>query len=234
MTFHVISSTSSICAFCKIRLQDAGLRGAEPLVIGSAEDEITLGQIAPLGHYIALRIGFAFPMSEQNALPERWIEHYTHHGLMVHDPVIQWVYGNTGAIRWSEITLPDPKGVMDDARKFGLAYGAAVSCADESPDCFRSFGTFVRADREFTDAELSLLARMVRRLHASRAQVLNVTSAELEALKLVRDGFLTKEIASRLGVSEGAVKQRLRNARVKLGAKNGSQAVSIALRQGLI
>lgn len=206
----------------------------EPLVIGNAEDEVTLGQIAPLGHYIALRIGFAFPMSERNALPEPWIDHYTHRGLMVHDPVIQWVYSNVGAIRWSEITLPDPKGVMDDARTFGLIYGVAVSCADEGPDCFRSFATFVRSDREFSDDELSLLARMVGRLHASRAQAPNITSAELEALILVRDGFLTKEIASRLGVSEGAVKQRLRNARVKLGAKNGSQAVSLALRQGLI
>jgi len=203
-------------------------------VIANAEDEITLGRIAPLGHYIALRIGFAFPMSEQNALPEPWIEHYTHHGLMVHDPVIQWVYSNTGAIRWSEIRLPDPKHVLKDARQFGLHYGAAVSCADESPDCFRSFATFVRSDREFTDEELALLTCMVGRLHASRAQAPNVTSAELEALKLVRDGYLTKEIASLLGVSEGAVKQRLRNARVKLGAKNGSQAVSIALRQGLI
>lgn len=197
-------------------------------------NKITLGQIAPLGHYIALRIGFAFPMSEQNALPAPWVEHYTQHGLMVHDPVIQWVYGNTGAIRWSEITLADPMGVLEDARRFGLAHGAAVSCAGEGRDCFRSFGTFVRAGREFTDEELSVLMRLVRRLHDERAQSPNVTPAELEALSLVRDGYLTKEIASRLGVSEGAVKQRLRNLRVKLGAKNGSQAVSIALRQGLI
>jgi LuxR family transcriptional regulator len=201
---------------------------------GRAKGEVTLGEFAPLGHYIALRIGFAFPLSEQNALPEPWVDHYTQHGLMVHDPVIRWVYGNTGAIRWSEITLPDPKGVLEAARRFGLGYGAAISCADDSPDCFRSFGTFVRADREFTDDELAALARIVRRLHDARAQSPNVTSAELEALSLVRDGFLTKEIASRLGVSEGAVKQRLRNVRAKLGAKNGSQAVSIALRQRLI
>lgn len=215
-------------------LQDAGLRGNEPLVTDVVEDETALGRIVPLGHYIALRIGFAFPMSERNALPEAWVEYYTQHGLMVHDPVIQWVYGHTGAIRWSEIALPDPKGVLADARRFGLAHGAAVSWADESPDCFRSFGTFVRADREFTDDELAELTGIVGRLHAARALAPKVTSAEIEALSLVRDGFLTKEIASRLGVSEGAVKQRLRNIRAKLGAKNGSQAVSIALRRGLI
>ncbi len=201
---------------------------------GNAEDQITLGALAPLGHYIALRIGFAFPMSECNALPEPWIEYYTQNGLMVHDPVIQWVYSNTGTIRWSEIDLPDPRGVLEQARRYGLNFGAAVSCADDGPDCFRSFATFVRSDREFNADELARLTCLVQRLHASRAQVPNVTPAEREALSLVRDGFLTKEIASRLGVSEGAVKQRLRNARVKLGAKNGSQAVSIALRRGLI
>lgn len=50
----------------------------------------------------------------------------------------------------------------------------------------------------------------------------NLTKAELEALRMVKDGLLVKEIANILGVSEGAVKQRLRNAKSKLGAKNRS------------
>jgi LuxR family transcriptional regulator len=200
----------------------------------AAEEDIALSAIAPAGHYIALRIGFAFPMSERNALPDPWVEHYTHHGLMVHDPVIRWVYQNVGVIRWSEIQEPDEQGVLNRARRFGLRFGAAVTCADDGPDCFRSFATFARSDREFTDAELEVLHHRVEVLHRASATTPNVTSAEIEALRLVRDGFLTKEIAGRLGVSEGAVKQRLRNLRGKLGAKNSSQAVSIAQRKRLI
>ena len=36
-------------------------------------DEIR--QIAPAGYYVALRIGFAFPMEEVNELPAEWVAH---------------------------------------------------------------------------------------------------------------------------------------------------------------
>ena len=51
---------------------------------------------------------------------------------------------------------------------------------------------------------------------------------------MVRDGLLIKEIAVMLGVTEGAIKQRLKGARLKLGAKTGSQAVSVAAATGMI
>jgi len=64
--------------------------------------------------------------------------------------------------------------------------------------------------------------------------LVQLTAAEREALGLVRDGLLLKEIAHELGISETAVKQRLKNARIKLKARNGSHAVSIAVRAPLI
>lgn len=198
------------------------------------EEDVAFRQIAPVGHYIALRIGFAFPTIESNALPEGWVDYYTQHGLMMHDPVMRWVYGNTGAVRWSAIPGPDPKSVLKAAGRFGLRFGVATACADQEPEGYRSFATFVRADREFTDDEMALLQRRLWRLHVARMPPSNVTQAELEALRLVRDGYLMKEIANQLGVSEGAVKQRLKNARLKLGAKTGSQAVSKAISYGLI
>ena len=51
---------------------------------------------------------------------------------------------------------------------------------------------------------------------------------------MVRDGLLMKEIASLLGVTEGAVQQRLKNAKLKLNASTSSQAVSMAAGFGLI
>lgn len=208
--------------------------GVPATAMQRADEDIALSALAPAGHYIALRIGFAFPMTERNDLPDAWVEYYTQQGLMVHDPVVRWAYGHTGARRWSELGLPDPRRVLADARRHGLRYGLVVACAEDGPDCFRSFATFARRDREFTDDEIAVLQHYVQGLHNARATVPAVTDAELEALGLVRDGFLAKEIAVRLGVSEGAVKQRLRNVRQKLGAKTGSQAVSIALRKGLI
>jgi LuxR family transcriptional regulator len=53
-------------------------------------------------------------------------------------------------------------------------------------------------------------------------------------LGLVKNGLLMKEIASALRVSESAVKQRLRNARLKLNAKTGSLAAARATMLGWI
>ncbi len=56
----------------------------------------------------------------------------------------------------------------------------------------------------------------------------------MEALQLVKNGILVKEIADGVGVSEGAIKQRLKSAKRKLGAKNSTQAATIAMEYRLI
>ncbi len=193
-----------------------------------------IASLATSGYYIALRIGFAFPLAEHNALPAAWVEHYTQKNYMLSDPVMRWLYQNSGAARWSRIKHADPRGIMAAAAGFGLRFGVAIACDDPGPRGQRSFGTFARADREFTDAEIALLQAKLQALHIAMAPPTNLTRAELEALRMVKDGFLVKEIANRLGVSEGAVKQRLKNAKAKLGAKTGSQAVSAAAGYGLI
>lgn len=199
--------------------------------LSSAEDVL---KIAKIGYYLALRVGFAFPMEEVNALPAAWVDHYTTHRFMLHDPVIRWIYANTGAIAWSEIDLPDPMRVLDQAQTFGLRYGVAVACFDGNREGQRSFGTFVRSDREFDKAEVEALQRFVVHLHHAKAPPTNLTKAELEALRMVREGLRLKQIAFELGVSEGAVKQRLKNAKTKLNAQTSAQAAAMVGEFGLI
>ena len=211
---------------------------AKEFIRAEPEDEgagsLEFSALAPAGYYIALRVGFAFPLAEQNALPPAWVERYTNESYMVFDPVMQWVYRNFGTIRWSEITLPDPREILREAATHGLKYGVAISFEDPGPHGRRSFGSFSRPDREFTDDEIAALIRRLQLLHVATAPPTNLTKAELEALEMVKEGMLLKEIANRLGVSEGAVKQRLKNAKAKLGAKTASQAVSTAAGYGLI
>lgn len=202
--------------------------------VGEARGGSEFAQLATAGYYIALRIGFAFPLAEHNALPNAWIDQYTRQNYMLFDPVMQWLYSNSGSIRWSEIQIPDPRGILREAQQHGLKYGVAICFDDPGPKGQRSFGSFARPDREFSDDEISLLSGKLAWLHKATAPPTNLTAAELEALRMVRDGLLVKEIASRLQVSEGAVKQRLKNAKLKLGAKTGSQAVSAATGYGLI
>ena len=190
--------------------------------------------ISNSGYYIALRVGFAFPLEEVNELPPAWVEHYTKLRFMLHDPVIRWVYSNTGAVRWSENELEDPMRVLDQAQTFGLRYGVAVSCIDDMSEGQRSFGHFARSDREFEQDEIAGLYNHVLTQHQEKAPPTNLTNAELEALRMVRDGLRLKQIAHDLGVSEGAVKQRLKNAKTKLGAHTSTQAAVMAGKFGLL
>lgn len=195
-------------------------------------DEIC--QIAPSGYYVALRIGFAFPMEEINALPADWIAHYTSQRFMLFDPVIRWAYANVGTVRWHELAENDPKKVIAQAKTFGLRYGVTIAVIDSGANAQRSFASFTRSDREFSNLEVKLLQAYITRRHNETAPPTNLTRAELEALGMVKDGKRLKEIAFELSVSEGAVKQRLKNAKLKLGAKTGTQAAALANQFGLI
>ncbi len=193
-----------------------------------------IGELAPSGYYVALRIGFAFPMEEVNEYPQEWVEHYTRQRFMLFDPVVRWAYANVGAIRWSELQNDDPRAVIAQAKTFGLRFGVTVAHLDSGPKAQRSFASFARADREYSDLEVKLLQAYVIRRHNETAPPTNLTAAELEALGMVKDGKRLKEIAFELSVSEGAVKQRLKNAKLKLGAKTSSQAAALANQFGLI
>lgn len=192
-----------------------------------------VARLAPAGYHLALRVGFVFPVFEHNAMPAGWVEAYTEQGMMVDDPVMRWVYQNEGAIRWSALAENDTRGMFAIAAEHGMRFGAGISILGAS-DGQRSFGMFARSDREFHDEELFQIIDLLRSLHEDSAPTNKLTAAELEALTMVKEGMILKEIAFRLGVSEGAVKQRLKNARLKLNARTGSQAVSIAVASKLI
>lgn len=190
--------------------------------------------LAPAGFYIAIRVGFAFPMVEHNHLPSEWVREYTASGLIVHDPAMAWVYRNTGVARWSELGENDTQGVLELAKNHGLNFGAAASCIDAGSAGQRTFGLFCRSDREYRTAELESLNDSLLVAHLAHARPKNLTSAEIETLGLVKNGLLMKEIACLLGVSESAIKQRLKNARLKLNAKTGPQAAATATMLGMI
>ena len=190
--------------------------------------------LAPAGHYVALRIGFLFPQLEVNALPSDWVDRYRREGYMPQDPLMRWLHANEGVARWSAIGLDDPRGVLPDAARYGLRFGLVMALCEPGPDPRRSLASFARADREFTCAEIAAIQDRFTRFATAARPPAVLTPAEVEALSMVRDGLLIKEIAVMLGVTEGAIKQRLKGARLKLGAKTGSQAVSVAAATGMI
>jgi LuxR family transcriptional regulator len=178
-------------------------------------------------------VGFAFPMVEHNHFPEDWVREYAISGLIMHDPAVSWAYKNNGIARWSELG-EDSQGVLELAKNHALNFGAVASCSDPDSPSQRSFGLFCRSDREYATQELARLHRALAASHRAHARPKNLTAAEIETLTMVKNGLLMKEIAGILGISESAIKQRLKNARLKLNAKTGSQAAARAMTLGMI
>ncbi len=189
--------------------------------------------LAPAGFYVALRIGYACPQDETQELPTDWVETYNRRGFLVTDPMMRWFFGNTGAVRLSALGLPDPDGVLDFAASLGMRYGAVAAVTQAGSALLRSYATLFRDDREMTDGELRRLTSTLQTLHNGSA-LPRLTKAEAEALTLQARGLRMKQIAAECGITESAVKARLKGAQRKLGAKTTSEMLSIATSRRLI
>lgn len=94
-------------------------------------------------------------------------------------------------------------------------------------------------------AELGQAIRAVylgrRHIHPEIAKAVAVAAAgervserEAQVLRLAADGNSNKQIAFTLGIGEETVKTHMRNVLEKLGARDRSHAITIALRRGII
>jgi DNA-binding NarL/FixJ family response regulator len=61
-----------------------------------------------------------------------------------------------------------------------------------------------------------------------------LTARELEVLKQVADGNRNRDIAARLFITEETVKVHMKHLMEKLGAKDRTEAMSIAIRRGIL
>ena len=202
-------------------------------------DTSLLSEIAPAGYLVALRFGLADAVFSDSTLPPKWASRYAQRGYLAFDPVVRRLFAAPGPVRFADIPgSEDPMAVLTQAAAFGLRHGVGLSFRDEegagAVASQLSFGLFARSDREFSDLEIAELSAALEAAHVAWRPPAGVTRAEREALGKIRDGYLTKEIAAELGVTEGAIKQRLKNAKVKLGASTTAQAACLADDFGLI
>lgn len=186
--------------------------------------------LATEGYYLALWFGFSAPVVEINRLPGPWVNYYASQGFIGYDPVAIWCLREEGVCRWSDLESLDEAGVFDQASRFGLRHGLCLSSLVQTGRCFASFA---RYDRAFTDEEIKTLQMAFSEIVNTPAHAL-LSIAEREALGLMRDGMRYAEAADSLGITQSAVKQRLRSARIKLGGKTLVEAVALASSHRLI
>jgi len=69
---------------------------------------------------------------------------------------------------------------------------------------------------------------------AERMRTPELTDRELEVLQLVAVGKANKEVAAELDITEGTVKVHVNNILSKLGASGRTEAVSVAVKRGIV
>lgn len=190
-----------------------------------------LSDLAPSGYALGLHIRYASAHVMIQTYDPRWSQVYTEKGYMLADPMIFWGFGNEGSIRWSELNLPDPHGILVQASAFGLKYGAAVAHGETSS---RTIGGFAREDREFSDDEIAEIHDLVCDLHDKSTPPEQLTSAQRMALRLIAKGSRHAEAAALLGISESALKARLRGARERLFVRTTAEAILRAQEYNLL
>lgn len=190
-----------------------------------------LNDLAPMGYTVGLHIRFASPLVYRSSYPPAWVEIYNNNSYYLRDPLVFWGVGVEGTIRWSEIPLPDPFGVMKKAAAHGLTYGAVSSYG---PITSRSIVGISRSDREFTELELGRLKELTVQLHIEAKPPSELTKAQIEALRCLADGDRHAAAAQKLNITESAFKARLLSARVRLEARTTSEAIRKAREYRLL
>ena len=200
-------------------------------ILGLDNELRRLSELAPAGYFLGLHIRFTSPLVSLCTYVQEWQDHYTDNVYAVRDPLIAWGYSTKGACRWSEIGIPDPFGIFDQAAEFGLKYGVAVSCG---PFSSRSIGAVAREDREFEDAEIEEIQKIFEFLNEKTEPPERLTKAQREALELIAAGNRHAEAAAKLGISESALKVRLTAARNRLLARTTAEAIQRAKEYRLL
>lgn len=190
-----------------------------------------LAELAPAGYFVGLHIRFAAPLLTFQTYDRRWLDHYTEQAYALRDPIIAWGFATEGVSRWSEITIPDPFGILRQAAEYGLKYGVVVSCGRIRS---RTIAGASRNDREFETSEMDRVGWLVARLHELTEPPEKLTRAQADALRLIAAGDRHAAAAARLGISESALKARLTAARERLMARTTAEAIQRARDYGLL
>ena len=92
----------------------------------------------------------------------------------------------------------------------------------------------IKSIRKVVRGETAFPAEIQRMLAAESSRNQLLTDKQIHILRMVARGFSGKQIADALEISESGVKKHLQHICAKIGAANRTEAVTLAIRKGLL
>lgn len=175
--------------------------------------------------------------------PDAWTAAYVEQDYFSIDPVVDVLRWGHLPVDWSSLDWRSPSAarLMSQARFYDIGpNGLTIPVrGPQGERCLFSV-TSDRPRREWSKLRRGGIHDLIILSHYLHETVLSATGLrdtgqyrelsrrERQCLELLAAGRLSKQIAAALGISESAVKQYLRSARLKLGASTSHQAVAKA------
>jgi LuxR family quorum sensing-dependent transcriptional regulator len=177
-------------------------------------------------------------------LPEAWVSEYLENNYIINDPIARYCVEARNPFLWREaieaaVSLGG-KDIMLRAEKYGLKNGVCFPIHDINGfEAGVSLSGFTTPPKNTEIRSLHLASIMafnaLRRIRSDHSLSIHaISEREKEVLIWCALGKTSKEIAYILFVSENTVNVHIKNAISKLSAGNKTEAVAIAVRQGII
>ena len=151
---------------------------------------------------------------------------------------------------WLDVRMPVVNGIEaleDIRRKAPDAKVLMLTTSDGDEDVFRSMNKGARGymvkDESGEDLHVAIrtvasgevfLPKRIRAIYDDRKKRPSLSEREIEIIRLVAKGFSNDELAERLHLSPDTIKVHLRHVYEKLGVESRVEAVTEAMRTGLV
>jgi len=132
-------------------------------------------------------------------------------------------------------TFDDDEYVFDGLRAGAQGYLLKAVSAEELADAIRTVAAGAALiDPSVTRKVVAEFARLSRPEHKPSLPPEPLSEREMEVLRLLAEGFTNREIAQRLFLAEGTVKNYVSHILDKLGARDRTQAALRAREMGVL
>jgi DNA-binding CsgD family transcriptional regulator len=178
--------------------------------------------------------------------PATWIKRYLQMGYVDIDPVLREGFLRTLPFDWSELKVQSAEegSFLMDALAHGVGpHGLSIPLQSKHGHRALFSVSFSRSDEEWTNfvkTTLPALIQIGNRLHRRVISEVfgedrpHLTTRELECLRWIARGKDSSEIAVILSISPHTARYYLKSARFKLDCVTSAQAVSKAVKLGLL